>query len=375
MARKSTIISTAAFFIPIVMSIPITTHKFQLAKERPIEISLTNEELNKVEENQDVILFPDEITYLTWLSFRSENIDQFLSGNQGLSINLYGYPVSFLYLLVRDWRILFVFGYINYLLFFYSCVLLLKGLEIPDRGVSIALLLICLSPTVINLVSGFLRDLLIMAAVNISFYSCIRRRPFLAIMSLFGVLFLRASMLYVLFFIYLLAYFSNSRRYRLIKEIAPLAFILMSVFLIVIIGKTKGGYSTTLIDVFARIVEVLFGINKVIINLSEIGHARGAILVEILAHIYQMTIIVFLYCAILATGKMRTYTIAFIGASIMLAVLYGSYLGFFVARTKMIQLWLYIVSIVMLLFGQSTAVTIVNESQQKIGVVPRTTAK
>ncbi len=121
-----------------------------------------------------------------------------------------------------------------------------------------------------------------------------------------------------------------------------LALSIVSVFL-----YTQGTfYDTSLNDVIFRWVSAMFGINIVVLNFLDYFSVPGVVALEKLSHVYQFLVMMFMYLLIIKSNfKMHAFIFPFLLVVILLSILYGSYLGYFVARTKFLILWLAIIFI------------------------------
>lgn len=307
-----------------------------------------------------VILWPDEINYINWIF--NKNYDSFrqtISGERGLSTNMYGYFVSGIYNMTgSNWKGLFIIGAINYLLFYYSCCKLLNILcKDKPRLIAYAMTLIAFSPCVINLSSGFMRDLLVIALVNFSLLSILNRNLLIFILCIILMFFLRNIMIVVLAPIYFHFYFSNHKTILgLNKSIFSLMLSVILGFVIYFILDLMGVVNKNPIEVLLRFLELITGFNLVVLNFQDALVLQGAIFVEILAQIYQLIIVIISYFYFLKRGlKVNSLWIPILGTCLLMSVLYGSFLGFFVTRTKLIILWLLIVFIAVNIHRNSLA--------------------
>jgi hypothetical protein len=104
-----------------------------------------------------------------------------------------------------------------------------------------------------------------------------------------------------------------------------------------------GAVNKDIFEVVLRFAELITGLNTVIFNADEAWFAEGAVFVEMLSQSYQFMIVMLIYTYIIMNKlKINSLLIAILGTCLLLAILYGSFLGFFVARTKLIILWLLI---------------------------------
>ena len=293
-----------------------------------------------------VVLWPDEILYINWIFTRADSFEKTLSGERGLSTNLYGYFISGIYTITGfNWKILFVIGVFNFILFFYSCLKLLNYF-CKDRPILIivAMALIALSPTVINLSSGFMRDLLLIAVVNFSLLSILNRKMFYFFLCLLLMFFIRNFMVVALVPLFLYFYFYYHRTiFRFNKSTFLLMIsIIISLFMYISLNSI-GAVNKSPFEILLRFTELITGLNLVVLNFYEVGLTHGAASVEILAHVYQFFIVICFYAYIIKRKlKVNSLLIPIFGTCLLLAILYGSFLGFFVARTKLIILWLLI---------------------------------
>lgn len=294
-----------------------------------------------------VVLWPDEILYINWIFIRSDSFKKTLNGERGSSTNLYGYLVSGIYLLTGlNWKMVFIVGVLNFLLFFYSCWKLLDHFcKDRPRLVLGAISLIALSPSVINLSSGFMRDLLLLAIVNFSFLSIYNRKYFSFVFYVVLIFFIRNLMVLALIPLYAHFYFHASRTILRLNKgtFIFLLSIIMGLFSYNLMDQL-GAVKQNSFEVLLRFLELITGFNQVILNAHEVLVADGASFVEILSHLYQFLIVMCVYGYILKRRlKVNSLLIPILGTCFLLSIFYGSFLGFFVARTKLIILWLLVV--------------------------------
>ena len=213
-----------------------------------------------------------------------------------------------------------------------------------DRPIfKIALMaVIVLSPTVINLSSGFLRDLLLLGIVNYSFLSILNRKIFSFLFCVAIIFFLRNFMLVVLCPMFIYFYFLHNKTIWGFDKNFAMVILTIIFSLSLFLGLEKmGAQNKPPFEIVIRFFELMTGVNTVLLNFHKVSFAKGAALMEILAHGYQFFIAMLVYLYIIVRGgRIDRFFVPFIATCLLLSILYGSFLGFFVARTKLIVLWL-----------------------------------
>jgi hypothetical protein len=335
------------FLLSFSMSLGLTYDKFTYSEDARFSISEGIKDKHYGVFGNYVVLWPDEIAYINWIFTRADSFEKMIKGERDFSTNMYGYLVSWTYIVTgSNWKILFIIGVLSFLLFFYSCLKLLNYF-CKDRPLLIigAMSLISLSPTVINLTSGFMRDLLVIAVINFALLSILNRKMVSFFLCLLLILVLRNFMVVVLapIFIYFYCYYQ--------RTILGLSKSIFMFLLSIIIGLVMyssliaiGAVNKHFFEIFLRFLELITGLNQIVLNLHQAWLVQGALFVEALAHGYQLIIIMLVYGYIIKRkGKINLLLIPIVATCLLLAIVYGSFLGFFVARTKLIILWLFIV--------------------------------
>jgi len=119
--------------------------------------------------------------------------------------------------------------------------------------------------------------------------------------------------------------------------------LITSLFMYVFMDEI-GAVKESSFEIILRFIELITGVNQVVLNVHNAGNAQGASFVEILAHVYQFLIVMYVYAYIIKRkGRVNLLLVPIVCTCILMSILYGSFLGFFVARTKLIILWLLIV--------------------------------
>lgn len=330
--------------IPLLLSLSLSCWKFQVAQDHGFELDFSDRNASYgVMGNGFVVLYPDELTYLSWLDQRAGSFSKFISGEGGLSLNIYGYFVSAIYyILGESWQYVFLIGIAGFYLFFLSSRALLNALSVDPKYSKALLVIICCSPTVINLTSGFLRDLFVIAFMNYSVVALIKGRYLRFVFFLVLMSSLRTYMPIVIFPMYVFFYLNG----RAGGVVMLLSFV---VSLSVIGGALymQGAfYNTSYEDVIFRLISGVFGLNVVVLNAMDYFSVKGVATVEKFSHVYQFIVMIFMYLLIIRNRfKAHVFFFPFILVAILLSILYGSYLGYFVARTKLLIFWLAIIFI------------------------------
>ena len=328
--KYSSFILTLAILFGLSASFGITLQKFEIADS--LQFNITDNlasGFNYGISEQGVILFNDEVKYLTWLLFRSESYLGVLSLDGITNINLYGYFISFIYLIVGDWKPLFWIGIVFYLFFLRSLYLLADRI-FNVRKASYIVSVFAIIPPVVDLSSGFMRDLLILAiSMRVILYT-VERRYFLILLSLLTLLVLRSFYLYLLFPLIYFAFSKNTNRTIFLS----CTLWLVSLPILYIFKFGQGNFE----EIVYRFVELILGISKILffnfryslVSAEAFNFYSGLTFLAFSATTYLMIII---KKFLLPKG----FVILLI-LSLTLSTFYGYTLGFFVPRTKLIFL-------------------------------------
>lgn len=330
-----------------VLSGVLTWQKFDMAHQSHFEIDVCGESNSySLIGNGFIILYPDEITYATWLICRSGSFAKFIAGEGDLNVNLFGYVVGGLYYLFDySWQYLFIVGVVGFLFLVFSFRKLLICLGFDSQIVLIGVAVLCLSPTVINLTSGFLRDLYVISFLNLSIIALLERKYYYFVLLTLIVAVLRTYMPVVLLPLYSYVYFDTPR--KLNRHLAVFSsFALSLIFLALALLRQGSYYDTSISEIFFRFVSGFFGLNIVVMNIQEYFDQPGAAMVEKLSNLYQFVVMCILYLLVVRTHyRLHSFFVTFLYVTISLSILYGIYLGYFVARTKLVLLWLAVIYI------------------------------
>jgi hypothetical protein len=228
--------------------------------------------------------------------------------------------------------------------------MLLEKMNFSEKTRTFGLLLFMLSPNVLALGSGFLRDLYIISFVNLSLVAIIDKKLLLFFISVVLLLVTRNFMLVLLIPIFLYFYFIAQRK-PLNNLLIYMPLITTGILLLITIALMSNATknSDSYIDIVARIVELQTGFNMILIRLPHLLSGKINLMMETLSHVYFFIIIVFSLGVILLKTKLKYFYFFLFFFNILFAYLYASYLGFFMSRTKLIVLWFSIILILMYL--------------------------
>jgi len=332
------------FFLASLSGGILTWLKFDVASTNDFAIEADERVYNYgILDDGFVILYPDELTYILWLEQRPESFGKFISGDGGFSVNVYGYLVGWLYgFFDSQWQYLFVLGFVGFAFLFVSSKKLLETLCFKEKTVAVGLALLCLSPTVINLTSGLLRDLFVISIMNFSLVALVGGRYATFFILTILLASFRSFMPVILLPLYAYLYFGQSA--RSLKVLS--SFLIALVVLLAVLAKSGSYYDTSMLDVVFRSISSVFGLNVVVLEWYDLFEVLGVTAVEKLSHVYQFFVMCVLYFLVVKSNfRMHTFYLPFLYSAILLSVLYGVYLGYFVARTKLVVLWLAIIYI------------------------------
>ena len=293
--------------------------------------------------NGFLLFWPDEITYITWLDTRYDAFQAILSGERDAT-NLFGYYVGYFYALMDDWRYMYLIGLIGLIVFYVSALKLFKIIDTDNRRSDLLLSIFLLSPTVIVLASSALRELYILAIVNLIIIYCCQRRLIPIIIALISLFFLRNFYIVILapVFVYFWFYY-NRRRYR----ISLLVGVMALVVLLIVVWLKSSIYLTSDMDIVFRMITAFTGFNIEILSLDKLFSENIAFTLERLGLIYQFMFMCCLYCYLIIRGlRINLFLLVCFIVMLNLAITYGYFLGYFVTRTKLILIWLVVLYLV-----------------------------
>ncbi|WP_105199404.1 hypothetical protein [Pseudoalteromonas sp. T1lg10] len=320
------------------LSTSLTLHKFKLAEQNNFAISFDlSDGFNYGQIDEDLVLYNDEIKYLTWLIFRSESISK-LSSIEGIAnLNLYGFFVSSVFIFTGEWKVLFIIGFLSYLYFVFT----IKNISFHLLGDRISKLMsscFCLLPPVIDLSSGFMRDLLLISFVLQSLFQLSNKRYFSFLVFFFLVFSLRS------FYVIILSpfvFYVKTRNFRY-----SIFFMIFSIsFSMLILRLYKFG-NGSVIEVIYRFIELLTGASKVLIyDFSFPFISAGSF--EFYSALVYFFVPFLLYFLFVVNRFLvdKLFFLLFLGG-LNLSIFYGYTLGFFVPRTKLV----FIVGVIFFIF-------------------------
>ncbi len=286
-----------------------------------------------------LIFWPDEVTYITWLETRYDSFQAILAGERDAT-NLFGYFVGGFYELVASWRYIFFIGLIGFIMFYLSAIKLFEVTAIERKVRDIYLSIFILSPTVIMLASGVLRELYVLAVVNMILVYSYQRRLISVLLCLLLLFFLRNFYIVILFPVFV--YFWNFNSVNRFKY-SMLASMLSLMSIILIVLHTDSLYETSYSDVLLRMVSGFTGLNVAVVDVGELFKENLAFKLERLSLIHQFIVMIGLYVYVILRGfRISGLLVICFFVILNLSLMYGYFLGYFVARTKLIIIWLVI---------------------------------
>lgn len=290
-----------------------------------------------------VVLWPDEITYLTWLDARAGVFSDVISGEREAT-NLFGYYISGLYYVSGKWWFPYISGIFGLLFFLKSSESLVRRIGLGGNQ-ELLLILMYLSPTVLMLSASMLRDLYILSVVNLILIYSIERK--ILFILFFGIVLFFLRNFYVPLLMPFVIYFMF-RGGGIQSPIIILSSVgsLVGVFLLVYVKPSI--YETSFQDVAMRVVSAFTGINVELMRpLESVG--RGVIYsLEYFGLLFQLLIsIIFWGYIFLQRGRFNILILPLFSFILGMAIIYGYFLGYFVSRTKLSIVWLMIVYIIL----------------------------
>ena len=190
------------------------------------------------------------------------------------------------------------------------------------------------------LASGVLRELYILAVVNTIFIFSLRRKLIPVILSLLFLFFLRNFYIVILFpvFVYFWNYSSRNRNiYSFLSGIVSLLIVMLAVLV------KNSIYETSSADILLRVISAFTGLSVAAIDLGELFNENFVFKLERISLIHQCIVMAGLYLYIFLRGlRINYFLIVCFFVMLNLSLIYGYFLGYFVARTKIIIIWLVI---------------------------------
>lgn len=339
--------------LAVLLALSLTVYKLHFANETGFDIDLIGQadivlgyEAGYDEKTEMFVLLPDEKKYLTWLIFRSGNIAQEIEALLNFSlpnINVYGYLISGFYLLTLNWKPFLLLGTLYLLLFLHSTAFLCNRLLETNKARRFVFVLIVMAPQIIYLSSGLLRDLIIASLFNYLLVAVVRRRMAWAILLLLLLTSLRSAFPVIVAPVLLFLLFESSETRRP-KGLMMATFGFITALSLVGFLPSEGdvtyGGPEKLIP---RLVEVITGINQVVINFVDLFDASAPqTILEILSAVYHFFLTIAFWLLFIQQRALRRFGISIMMSGCILAILYALHLGFLIGRTKLTLTWLFI---------------------------------
>ena len=287
--------------------------------------------------NGFMLFWPDEITYLNWLETRGDSFLKVVAGERDAT-NLFGYFVGFTYLVLGQWELTYVLGLLGLFLFYFTAVLLVENLQFNKSVSSVCIAVFMFSPAVLMLASSLLRDLYIIALLNIIIYLSYEKRLFLLLLALLVLFFLRNFYIPLIGPLIIFFWFHTSPYRKILIWLSCFFLILGSVF---IVTTFQSLYGTTHLDLFMRVISAVFSVNVELVRWQENFNKGLLYSLEYLGLLYQAIItVLFFFYLLVKKLRVNIFFVVFLSLAISLGLIYGHFLGYFVSRTRLILLWL-----------------------------------
>ncbi|NVK36724.1 MAG: hypothetical protein HWE18_02260 [Gammaproteobacteria bacterium] len=319
----------------ILLSVVLITYKTTSGINYKFDINDGTGEL----ENGLVILWPDEITYLTWLETRKDAFFKIISGEREAT-NLFGYYISSIYLLSGEWWFAYISGLIGFVFFIKSSKALVGRIGFSS-GKNTWLYLMYLSPTILMLSASMLRDLYVLAFINLIFIYAIEKKYLYVLLFLVLLFFLRNFYVPLIIPFVLLFLFRGSVFQGPLILLSCVCVLLGSG---VLVYSKPSIYETDLLDMAMRVLTAFTGISVELIKPIENINKGFLYALEYFGLFHQALIsLLFFGYIVLQGGRFNIFIIPLVVFVLALAIIYGHFLGYFVSRTKLVIVWLMVI--------------------------------
>jgi len=310
----------------------------------PVAASRINFDMARREE---FAFFTDEINYYNFVPSRpihdevTLRVSMLLSEGVLVNINLYGYYVKFVRDLTSSWKaLLFFCGCLSYILF---AVVLMTMLSHATRINFIIFLCIIVSPVVLQLSAGWLRDLFVMWALLMSIKSASEKRLILWCLSILILLLLRAYMMPVALVGSLLFFGSEggSTKKRVFLALAFLS-IFLSVYLLLF--SEQIGLELLTEKLLPRFIQNFTGLTYGFVKGYDVPSLKGNLAdTEVFGYYFIIISYAVFYLSLFRRRKTiqanvdaKRWLIFTILTGIYIVVMHSASIGFFVNRIVMI---------------------------------------
>ena len=310
----------------------------------PVATSRINFDMARTEE---FAFFTDEINYYNFVPSRSiydevtSRVSMFFSQGVLVNINSYGYYVKFVRDLTNSWKgLLFLAGVLSYILF---SIELMKILSHATSNNLMVFLSIILSPIVLQLSAGWMRDLFVMWGILLSIKSAYEKRLILWCLSILVLLLLRAYTIPIALVGSLLFFGSvgGSTKKRVLMAVAFLSTFL-SVFLLLF--SEQIGLALLTEKILPRLIQNFTGLTYGFIRGYDIPSLKGNLAdTEVLGYYFIIISYAVFYLSLFRRRKTlqanvdaKRWLIFTVFTGIYIVVLHSASIGFFVNRIIMI---------------------------------------
>jgi len=267
-------------------------------------------------------------------------------------INFYGYYVRFLKGIVNSsWvGLIFFTGLVYNVVFIILLSFILTNIfELQGQKSLFLLLLIIISPPYLQLISSWMRDLLIIDLMLIAFIAAKQRRVFLWVIATILQLLIRAYMVPI--HVFLMLYFYPRRKRMNTKDLVKVEVLLGIIMgAILVVPLYQVGYQRLVEEFPQRFVQNFTGLTLWLMT----GHVKlrtglynFLFNIESLSSYFYPAFYCVLYMILFVrifvakaglTQEQRTYTFAFFIVGLYITIMHAAYLGFLVSRIQFITM-------------------------------------
>lgn len=267
-------------------------------------------------------------------------------------INFYEYYVHFLKgVFNSSWvALLFFTGLLYNVVFIVLLSFILTNMfELQSQKALFLILFIIISPPYLQLISSWLRDLLIVDLILIAFIAAKQKRVFLWVIVTILQLFIRAYMVPI--HVFLMFLFYPRRECMNTKDLLKVeAFLGIMMGAILAVSLYQTGYQKFLKESPQRFVQNFTGLTLPLVKGNvrlRNGLYNFLFNIEILSNYFYPIFYCVLYVTLFArifvakaklTQGQRMYTFAFFIIGLYITILHAAYIGFFVSRIQFITM-------------------------------------
>ena len=318
--------------------------------------------------------YTDELTYYnfnpqeTFIKSFQNRIILLYEEKTLLNINLYGYYVRSLRKFFNsNWiGILFFTGMLYNIIFIVLMFYILRNIiELDNKKVFFFLILIILSPPYLELISTWLRDLLIIDLLLMAFIFAEKNKFFFWALVTVIQMFIRAYMIIPHIIILMFFYNEKSKKYNILKR-SLLSCLILCVIISLIINqfgflKLKGEFLPRLVQNFTGIsVGLIRGDSFLWEGIYNYLHNIG-VLADYFYFLFYFILYFYFFSNMFLLNRrldhsQRKYMYSFLFIGLFIVILHSSLIGFFVSRVQFITM----------IFGYLFLASLLNTSNNKI---------